>query len=87
MDLHLHYRPGKTNQNADTLSHTPFAYYSELSEGSKEKVVAALIAPEASAKDGGGDDWVDRRQNNDNELKPITEYLKNGNFSSCGKTY
>jgi len=52
IDLHLHYRPGKTNQNADTLSCTPLTCHSELPEGSEEKVVAALTAPETSAKDG-----------------------------------
>jgi len=77
MDLHLHYRPGKTNQNADTLSHAPLTCHSE---GSKGKVVAALIAPKALAKDGEEMIGLAERQNNDNELKPIIEYIKNGNL-------
>ena len=51
MDLHLQYRPGKTNQNADTLPCKTLTCHLELPEGSEEKVVAALTAPEASAKD------------------------------------
>jgi len=70
MDLHLHYRPGKTYQNADTLSCTPLTCHSELPEGSEEKVVATLTT---SAKD-----WkmigLAERQNNGNELRPIMEY-------------
>jgi len=79
MDLHLHYRPGKTNQNADTLSRTLLTCHSELPEGSEEKVVAALTAPEASTKDGEEMIGLAERQNNDHELRPIIEYLKNGN--------
>ena len=58
MDLHLHYRLGKSNQNADTLSCTPFTCYSKLPEGSEEKVVAALIG---FRKGRGGDDWEGRK--------------------------
>ena len=49
---------GKTNQNADTLSCTPFTCYSKLPEGSEEKVVAALIG---FRKGRGGDDWEGRK--------------------------
>jgi len=46
MDLHLHYRPGKTDQNADTLSCTPIDTQSEMLVEPDEKLVATLSVPE-----------------------------------------
>jgi len=45
MDLHLHYQPGKTNQNADTLTRTPLTCHSEISEGTKEKKGCCTHSP------------------------------------------
>ena len=54
MDLHLHYRPGKTNQNADTLSRTPIDTQSEIFVEPDEKLVATLSVPEVSIRMGRG---------------------------------
>ena len=46
MDLYLHYRPGKTNQNVNALSRSP------QSDVSNENVVATISVLEVSDKDG-----------------------------------
>ena len=79
MDLHLHYRPGKTNQNADTLSRTPIDTQSEIFVEPDEKLAATLSVPEVSDKDGERIGLA-KSQMDDDELRPVIEFLKNGSL-------
>jgi len=79
MDLHLHYQPGKTNQNADTLSRTPIGTQAERSVDTEERLVATLAVPEVSDKYGKRIGLA-KSQMSDDELRPVIEYLKNVNL-------
>ena len=83
LDLHIHYRPGKRNANADALSRT-LSESVALAEPSEPPVVLAAIRPgEDSAK--GGDDCLERRQRQDPELTMIMEYLQAGTMPKDSK--
>ena len=76
MDLYLHYRPGKTNQNADALSRSPVATQSDVNN---ENVVAIISVPKVSDKNGERNE-LSESQMSDDQLRPIIDYLRSGNL-------
>ena len=74
LDLHVHYRPGKSNANADALSRNPREPDSNAVWPGA--VLAALCVEEQPAKDG--EDTFRKRQREDPELLPMMEYLETG---------
>ena len=79
LDLHLHYRPGKVNKNADALSRRPIQPQSiEITVEETECIVAAITDPQSTNKDGEGNATLAERQGIDVELNPIISYLKKG---------
>ena len=74
LDLHIHYRPGPKNRNADALSRCP----SGVPNGSEcEAVQIAVVQRDvAAAKDG--EPSIADRQENDAALAQIRHYLKDG---------
>lgn len=74
LDLHIHYRPGRKNGNADALSRCP----AEVPDQSKDvpKPVAALQPEVVPAK--GGDRSLSKRQEEDPTLASVRSYLQDG---------
>ena len=83
LDLHIHYRPGKRNANADALSRTLSESVS-LAEPSEPPVVLAAIQPGEDLSKGG-DDCLEKRQHQDPELTMIMEYLQAGTVPKDSK--
>ena len=78
LDLHLHYRPGKVNKNADALSRGPIQTQpTEITEDT-ECTVATITDPQSANKDKEGSAVLAERQGNDTELCPIILYLREG---------
>ena len=80
LDLHIHYRPGGKNQNADALSRDPVAAWfpsATVPNADKPTVQLATVqVGEQSAK--GGDDSLKERQRKDPELLQVILYLEGG---------
>ena len=75
LDLHIHYRQGKKNSNADALSRAPEGTL-EIPPSDATVLGAVLEGREACAK--GGEDPLRHRQLQDPDLKPIMSYLEDG---------
>ena len=78
LDIHIHYRPGKKNANADCLSRYPNIFLSTPDSSTPGVVIAALQEALQPAK--GGDSSIGERQCADQELAPIFQYLETGNL-------
>ena len=80
LDLHIHYRPGGKNQNADALSRDPVAALfpsATVPDAGKPTVQLAIVqVEEQSAK--GGDNSLVERQWKDPELLQVILYLEGG---------
>ena len=77
LDLHIHYRPGKKNMDADALSHSPFpipAVEDESMEDVSQMMVAAVQMEEPMLKDG--EDSLGKSQRDDPGLAEIIHYLE-----------
>ena len=74
LDLEIHYRPGRVNQNADALSRSPVTDPHSLLNPSE--VIATISAPETSAKEG--DATLGEKQRSDPQLRRIIDYLTQG---------
>ena len=87
LDLHLYYRPGKVNTNADALLRRPIQ--PQLTESTVEEtecIVAALIYSQSTNKDGKGNVTLAERQGKDIELNSIISYLKEGTLPDDEKS-
>ena len=82
LDLHIHYRPGGKNQNADALSRYPCGTPKQP-EGDDILHVAALQPRVASAKGGEAD--IAKRQEADPDLKMMIDYLCDGTLPEDDK--
>ena len=84
LDLHIHYRPGKVNANADALFRAPADVLPKCSEDPSDPcvVLAALRAEEKPAK--SGDDCLEDRQRGDLELAQVITYLETGVLLEMG---
>jgi len=51
LDLHLHYRPGTVNKNADALSRGPVQTQAAMTTDDTEHVVAKVTNPQSTDKD------------------------------------
>lgn len=91
LDLRIHYRPGKSNSNADALSRCPVETDLVDTAVPTSRVLLAAIQPaQASAKDGDTPldvptttsfmvaPSIEERQHADPELAPIIEYHQTG---------
>ena len=76
LDLHINYRPGKTNSNADALLRAPVGLASALQSCDSPVVLAAVWVGEKPAKDG--DDCLEKRQRRDPNLALVIDYLESG---------
>ena len=71
LNLHIHYRPGPKNNNADALSRYPVGSPDQSEEDIRP--VAMLQPDMVSAKDGDPD--LAARQRQDPTITPIVYYL------------
>ena len=77
VDLHIHYRPGKKNANADALSHCPLLLEStQANQSNVFAIVSAISIPQFPAKDWEAD--VSTRQQGDPELLEVITFLVEG---------
>ena len=74
LDLHIYYRPGNKNNNADALSRCPIGSKTDIEE---EVHQVATLQPEVAPAESGDPDLV-ARQRGDPTLSPIMGYLKDG---------
>ena len=81
LELSIHYRPGKSNANADSLSRTPIE--SGTSPEDVKVVVATLNADVELPKDG--DQPLGDRQRADPILSEIITYLERGDLPEDSK--
>ena len=81
LELSIHYRPGKSNANADSLSRTPIE--SDTSPEDVKVVVATLNADVQLPKDG--DQPLGDRQRADPALSEIIAYLERGDLPEDSK--
>ena len=77
LNLKIHYRPGRKNQNADALSRVPLLSTSDQQNNQPAKVIAALTTTQIPAEDGEGVPLSDR-QLKDPTLKSVVQYLQEG---------
>ena len=77
LDLHIHYKPGRSNQKADALFRSLCPTASGEGE-CEERLVAALgtAPPQSSSK--GGDRSLGSLQRDDPKLIPYFSYLEDG---------
>ena len=77
VDLHIHYRPGKKNANADALSCCPLSLKSsQANQSNVFGIVSAISVPQFPAKDGETD--LSIRQREDPELLEVITFLVEG---------
>ena len=79
MDLHIHYKPGRTNQKADTLSRAPCPVASGEGECEERLVATVGTIPQSFAK--GGDRSLGSLQRDDPKLIPHLSYLEDGTLT------
>ena len=90
LDLHIEYKPGKTNSHADTLSRYPVPL-SPLDCANTE--TCALVAAVAVTKEdtlsetdhSRLDHDLSTRQRNDGSIRRIIDYLERGDLPQCEK--
>ncbi len=81
VDLHIHYRPWRTNSNADALSRCPLTTGGGSScQPAAFGIVSVVCAgePHVPAKDG--DPELGARQCEDTDLRCIVEFIMNGSL-------
>ena len=74
LDLHIHYKPGRTNQKADALSRAPCPVASGEGECEERLVATVGTTPQSSAK--GGDRSLGSFQRYNPKLIPHFSYLE-----------
>ena len=75
--MHIHYRPGKKNMNADALSQSPFPIQSvedEFMEDVSQTMVAAVQTEEPMLQDR--EDSLGKRQRDDPDLAEMEFYIE-----------
>ena len=76
LNLHIHYRPGKKNTNADALSRSP----PESGSNTQPFGIVAAVRKDGEAAKGGDRvrDSFSQKQRSDPELLEIATYLESG---------
>ncbi|MCG8626968.1 MAG: Ty3/Gypsy family RNase HI domain-containing protein, partial [Proteobacteria bacterium] len=76
VNLHIHYRPGKKNANADALSRSP----TESGSNTQPFGIVAAVRKDGEAANGGDRDGdsFSQKQRSDPELLEIATYLESG---------
>ena len=81
LDVHIHYRPGPKNSNADALSRCPTGGSNERDD---EVLRVAVVQPDMPPEKAG-DLSMAARQEQDPSLAPLRRYLQDGNLPSDGR--
>ena len=83
LNLHIQYRPGRKNSNADALSHSPLEVGVDDSESEADHSVLQVGSPVANVP--RETDELSKLQSKDDELHLVREYLKDGTLPSDEK--